>query len=225
MVKWGYQLFQEAIMAFSDLYEVRVEQEVRDQQVVNVFHVLRTAGTFDASDVVAAFNTTILYIWQLCCHTSLEFVRIYAFNLDNPTDFSEEYYVDKVGQRSGGEAYAPFVAVGMRFPRLRLDMRHGYKRFAGLSEADVTGGEISGTLLGLFNNLGLVLVGTWHDDVPNDICNFVIVKRVKILTIDPPGVTYRMPEDDLEFVYYQPQERVVSSALTSQNTRKIGRGA
>ena len=212
-------------MAYSDLYELRINGTVASQEVVNVFHLERVSSVYTAQDLTNAFENWVLPSWRLSVHSGFQFLSAYAYRLADAEDWHERFFTSIFGQRTGGEAYAPFVACAMRFARKRLDMRNGYKRFAGLSEADVTGGLISTTVQSLFLTLGGKLMGVWETDEADAAFHFHIVKRVPYTPAGSTKTAYRLPESAGEYIYYRPSDVSVPRELTSQNTRKIGRGA
>lgn len=203
-------------MALADVYEVRMWGNVLNSNWNLVFHALRASGAYDAEDVMNAASQTWLDELAACMSSDATFEGISAKSLGNPLDFAEYGYTATAGGK-GSDCFSPFAAFTIRFTRKRTDMHHGYKRIAGVSEADVADGVVAAgqeTLLGAF---AAAVMANWELSASpgTAVANYIVVKRV----LD--AGTYRMPATDGELVYYQPSSAVVSHYISSQNSRKF----
>jgi len=158
-------------------------------------------------------------------HQSLIFKRMYIFNISDPVDFYDHAFTATIGSRVAGEAYPPFGCFSLRFVRRRADMRHGYKRFGGLSESDVAGGYLQSGLVTAINTLKGKIVDPWVNPSLEEVCNFCIVKRIPYVVEGSGKTAYRMPESAGEYISYFPTQAVLLGVVTTQNSRKFGRGA
>lgn len=212
---------------FSDLYLVRMNGILLSQQCLNVFLVERTSTDYNAVDVAAAVNANVWGTIRGVLTNSLTMTSIDATSLDNPADFATIAGSPSTGNisSSSGENLAPFLAAAIRFNRQRSDMHHGWMRFSGFREGQVTGNQWAGTITTALVTLGNILMADIKD--PTDsfgICRLHIVKRIPYTA--PSGKrAYRLPENGSEYVSYIPLTYDIYPTVTTQNSRKTGRGA
>ncbi len=156
-------------------------------------------------------------------------VMVYTIAPQQPDVFAAHAFTpgSTLGLRTG-EAMPMFAAWGMEVQRQRRDIRNGYKRFGPIAETDQNGGVATAgalTNLNLLRNaMNLPLELTYQEG--GSTASMVIVKRVKYIP-DPERPTryaYRIPIGGDPLVYYTANQWVYDR-LTTQNTRKIGRGA
>lgn len=134
------------------------------------------------------------------------------------TGFIAEYAIpsaDGAGLASG-EMMPPANAYTFKYIRPNGQFRHGWKRFAGVSEAFVTSGRVTGgTPLSLLDALAQQLEApVVYDNGLNGIGTGVPILMREVVN----GVTLATPMvadvTDVQFVY-----------IGTQNTRKYGRGS
>lgn len=213
-------------MPYDQLYEVRLECSFLNQQVINVFHGETLDPGFEAQHIMEAFVDTILPLWQSATTVSFIFERLYIYRLSDPTDFNDTYFTGIHGvDATSAQNAAPFLAVAVRFPRQRTDMRHGWKRFAGLNEGQFQNGVITAATIANFEDLTDALINPWVNGVVETF-RYAVVKRVLYHPGgDPDKDAYRLPESAGEYVSYFPNQRIIQEELSSQNSRKTGRGS
>lgn len=150
-------LVKESIMP---LYEVVLEQALGGQQIVNRWNF--QSGTIPSGQLGAfllavgmgacgmgginPFGTdTALGAIRPLQSSDVVFSQIVVKNLYSVTDFFTYAFPNSTyGQNTGGTSLSPTVAVGLSTDRTRSDVRRGQKRFAGITEADVTSlGELT----------------------------------------------------------------------------------
>lgn len=204
-------------MALADIYETRWGWEFLGMEGLTVFHLLRAGGGFTAADVQTALIDSIKTAWKNAVSTGVNFNVITTHSVGNPIDFVESDFGNELGTRAG-EPMPPHDVATIRFPRLRTDMHHGYKRFSGLVEGDNESGSLSAGATTLFNTLGTEIISNLEKNANPGVtvANYVVVKRI----LDA-GV-YRLPENDGELVYYIPTSRQVLTHVKTQNSRKLG---
>jgi hypothetical protein len=139
--------------------------------------------------------------------TSIQHFQYEVTNLDNPLEFGT--FSNATFGTVSSEALPPFVAWAFRLNRASRSVRNGQKRIGGVPESLQVNGEATSGALSLLN-LGATALG-------NDIT-----------AISPngtwrPRIAHRLgtvPET------YTPYPMVGASyrAISSQNTRKFGRG-
>jgi hypothetical protein len=211
---------------FSDLYLVRMNGILLSQQCLNVFLVERTSTDYNAVDVAAAVNANVWGTIRGVLSNSLTMTSIDATSLDNPADFATVAGSPSTGNISStsGENLATFIAAAIRFNRQRSDMHHGWMRFSGFREQQVTGDLWAGTVTTALVTLGNILMADIKDPTDSfNICRLHIVKRIAYTA--PSGKrAYRLPENASEYVSYIPLTYELYPTVTTQNSRKVGRG-
>lgn len=198
-------------MAVDDKYLLKDKQTFRAQQVINTYYFVQTAGAGTADALVAAFKADMLPELIAVQSTFLTHESIEVINLDDPTDFYEEALsASNVGTVSG-EMAPVFVAWGYRLLRASRLSRNGYKRIAGVGEADLGDGDAASAALTRLNALATVMGGTITDTVTSSTWKPVIMSRSGVA----PNIVYT-PNDVSGAEYI---------SVTSQNSRKYGRGS
>jgi hypothetical protein len=179
----------------------------------NVFVYEQTGGTGGASELMFEWMTNQLPAIVDCLSVAWEFADVQVINLDDPTDF-DQTFVGSNGTRTG-DPMPSFVAAGFTYARSSRLFNNGSKRLGPISEGDVASGQpVSGylTLLQAAATLmgqPIIDAGTVSTWVP------VIWRRPGTYdsgVVSPPGLFN--PINDVRF-----------TAITTQNTRKIGRGS
>jgi len=211
-------------MAINDLYQLvlTAKYNFTEPTLVNAFYYRDIVGlTSDAAESLAnEFQLDVLPKIAAVVTGSTKFTKLVVKNLYDPTDFWEEL-LSVAGDRSG-EAMPPFNAWSFVSNRKRADIRPGQKRFGILSETDVsTGGFVESGLVTAMDDLAsalgfrmqVSLFDTWEPRV---------VKRIRSGV--PGEYTYRLPESQGEEVSFYPDTWQYRTAVTTQNTRKHGRG-
>jgi len=209
-------------MAIGDIYQIVDTQEEAGQKALNVyFYKVQSASVTDndAGSVVAAYIATILPGIAAFQNNDVVHVSVKAQNLFDEADAHEEL-ISVAGDRGEGEILGTFEAVGFRLVGDNASVRSGAKRFAGIDETAVTDGVIdSEVIIGLLD----AAAGLLFADLPWGLLAAetlipVIVKR--ILT----GDEYRLPTNSGEAVVSRITDALWSPIVTSQVSRKIGRG-
>lgn len=210
-------------MAANDFYEVKLFGSLGGQQTLNIFWYLQTSGSDGADLLAASFFTNLLPLIRDCASSAWTTARTYVSNWSVPTDFIDDTYAPLAGTRPS--IYdTPQSAIAFYQPRKRTDMRQGRKRFSGVAGADVNNGQLAAAAL--LTNLALLAEGLSDPLTTSDPANAwqqIIVRRVNIGTALNPK--YVVPTDITSEDYYTADAWNFKTAVTTQNTRKFGRGA
>lgn len=207
-------------MALVDMFELKFTQAYGSiQDVLNVFHFLRHGDTVLAEDIGDAFIAQIVPLINDLQTASLDNVSVEVQSLADPFNFHTQA-VTGVGDVAG-DRYPTFSAFQLKFPRLRSDMRHGFKRIAGPVETGINGEVLGAAFVATLQALGdrlvqpLVRVGA----PGTTIASYVIIKRIPYVTSGGKNA-YRLPIDDTELAYYAPTSAIASELVTSQVSRR-----
>lgn len=196
-----------------DLIQMIDDQSYLGQQVLNVYYyrITATLGLADGylSDLNDYFTSDIL-------------INIRAIQLDGLLHLSREWRnlsngVDLFADNSvlngtvGGAAtvYTPsFLSAGFMLQRESLATRNGYKRFAGISEANVSGNS----LVGLTTE-----VGNLETNLAQDLL-------IGIIPVAEPVIVKRPINPPVESYVYASIGSASFRSVGTQNSRKAGRG-
>lgn len=209
-------------MALNDMYNIVHDMTNLGQSTLNVYQVERTSAVESAGSISDGFQNSILPVLRAFQSSSVINNELRIFNLGESTDFGTFSIGAAAGFRVGADPPA-FTAAELKFPSLDRAVRTGFKRYAGLLEADDTDGVLGGTVLALLNTLGTAIIAPWLSSIDSHaICNFVIIKRVCDV-VPPPGEPcpqYRLPETGDPLVFYQPNSRIALTSTRSQVSRR-----
>ena len=194
----------------SGLYELIVNQESEGQVCLNVFWYRATDG-MDALglDLAIQFNTVVIPDWLIFVSNTVEIIDIIVRNVGT-ANVDQVLPVGEFGDKVG-PTMPIFNAATATLIRNSKDAGTGHKRVGGILEADVTNGLLvppgSGEWTTLVDHFDQLLSGPGPSDFEP-----VLVNR-KSLDPFPPDFQYAVIVD-VE----------AKARISSQNTRKIGRG-
>lgn len=210
-------------MATNDFYQVKLYGSIGGQQTLNVFWYLQQSGSDGADLLAAAFFTDLLPLIRAIASSAWSTQRTYVSNWNEPVDFLDDTYAPLVGTRPS--IYdTPQSAMAFYQPRKRTDMRQGRKRFSGVAGADVNNGQLAAAaLLTALADLATGLSDPLTTSDPANSWQQVIVRRVNVGT--PTNPVYVVPPDITSDDYYTADAWQFKTAVTTQNTRKFGRGS
>lgn len=216
-------------MAF---YQLTLLGSAQNQQVNNVFHYLTTSLV---ASIQEAFNLNTVFMSDVLPHirgilsATWQANTIYTIAPQQPDVFAAWAFTpgSTPGTRAG-EALPIYNAWSFETIRQRRDIRNGYKRFGPMSEADQSGGnptagalpQLTAARNALNANLELEFGGG------GSTASMIIVKRVRYNPDPerPDHWSYRLPGPGDPLVYYEANQWTFDR-MTTQNTRKIGRGS
>ena len=140
-----------------DIWEIRLRQTFLGQNVVNLFYYKDTdTGDIISLDQISAqFLTDVLNVIIEIQHTGVETVDIRTRKVGG----TNEHVLDGLGSDGTrpGEPLNSFSAYGFRLNRTNIDVRNGSKRFAGVSEDDVSGNGVDAILESLAEDVAQAL--------------------------------------------------------------------
>lgn len=198
-------------VATTAVYKLIVEQTLESQQVRNVFWYRNENDlTGEGAALASEFADVMIDAWTDFTSQDLAInnIRVVEFGTENPDAVQA---VNDAGDVAG-DRMPVFVAAVVRLNRATKSTRDGWKRFAGIPATDVADGVLSGTTLTNFQAFAALL----DDDLaPTGAGIFepIIVNRASI------------DDGQLPVTYSTISSPGARSRLSTQNTRKVGRGA
>ena len=194
-----------------DVVEIVLEAEQFEQDVRNVFHyfIAATVGLTNILEALQAFIDEVVPTIIAVSGDTVHFTQARIKNLTDPDEFGL-IEIDDNGTQSGDQ-YAGFVACGITLNPNSGATRPGSKRMAGVRESDALDGVLTGGGLALWDDLEPVFVAS-IGDTPDWGLIPIILGR-----LDDGGYDLSRDSGILS--------ATVKSQLTSQTSRKIGRGA
>lgn len=204
------------------LVEISNRGTINGQQVMNVwqYRVGAFPGTVTAAQLGEAWwnhvKTTLRAIPTTTAATA--FQSVIVRDLSSLTGDYGEYAVpsgERAGTRAAGSEPSPlpvFNAAGVRLVVATRETRPGQKRFAGLTETDNDNGQLQTAALAALNAHFAVAVPNMTLGAPAAL---VVLKSV-VVRKGPDG----LPVSSQDVVGY-----VINPYMTSQVSRKIGRGS
>jgi len=218
-------------MANNELYQLTLISAFQAQLFNNVFYYLQQsalpADDTAAADLATLFRTEVIkgdpFLTGLTFHSSVVWSTIRVVNVYDVTDFAEN--VDNTD--NGGSSITPlppYASIGFRTNWLGQSVHRGYKRFSGITEDVNTNGAVSSEMVAGAGAFATVLGSPLDDGIGH--WTPVVVKRTKYIT-DKGTEAYRLPlnEADAAGKIFPALAWNLVSNLTTQNTRKFGRGA
>lgn len=200
----------------------------RDQEILNVsyFEVLAV----DPGGVVAipsylAKGWGVKWFEALAgnFNVGLEFVRVEVDEV-NGVDIGVYAYVNGEAGTVAGESMAPFDAVSVQFLRNDRTTRHGWKRFGAVPETFQAGGSLtSGAITQWTTDMQTLY---YPNPVPIVTINQLDPSDDVVGTVDVRAIIWGGNSPSFPMGRYQPIAGFqVKPELSTQNTRKIGRGS
>lgn len=199
--------------SLGDLIQCVDNQLYLGQQVLNVFYyrVTSITGLSDGylNDLNDRWEEGILEKIRQIQATQLQHTSREWKNLTNGVDLLVDgTVIDGAASHSDANLEPSFVSAGFILRRESLATRNGYKRFAGLSETDITGNEWTGDMTAI-HDIETALAADLVEGLAT-LAEPVIVRR----PITPPVSSYT----------YSSIGSASFRGIGTQNTRKAGRG-
>lgn len=205
-------------MAIGDIYELIDIQILAGQQVLNVYHYKQLADPTIGTPIAAlegAFYTFIQSLAMPAQSTSLAHLGYRVTNLDNPDEF--DVLVSTETGQVAGDCLPPFCAWAFRLNRATRSVRNGQKRVGGVPEAFQVNGVETAAAEALLVPLGIAMGAIITEPVSGGSFQPRILH--KATEAGPGGVPPATPRADYAISSGQ------YTRLSTQNTRKFGRGA
>jgi hypothetical protein len=208
------------VAAVGDIYQIVDAQRQNSQVCLNVFFYRRTAEVLvgnPAQQVADAFDTSVLPHIKAIQTNTVTHEEIRVTNLFDPSDTYTKL-ISEPGLSTEVESN-PFDATGFRLVQSNGAVRNGAKRFAGAAEGDSTAGIITNTdFISLLILAGTAMVSGVDIGIVTNALIPVIVKRILA------GGKYRLPANSGEAVFGDITDALYNVDVTSQVSRKYGRG-
>lgn len=207
--------------ATNDLYQLTDHQRLEGQEVINTYFyrlASATAGN-SAEQLVSSWIDQILPGILDIQNNGLLHYAVSAKNLYNESEAWTEL-VSEEGAYGAGDTLPSFNAVGFRLVGDNAAVHDGQKRYAAVPEAAQDDSVITDTtyLDWLATVAGLLVAGLTVGLAP-DVFVPIVVGRL----LD--GGSYRLPTNSGEAVVSNIIDALFNIDVTSQTSRKIGRGA
>jgi len=187
-------------------------QSCLGQEVINTWAYESFDSTATATELAALFQDTRVADLQTIQSDQLTHSSVQVFNLDDLTDFATSIAVNS-GTLTGN-CMPPFVCYAFRFIRATRETRHGHKRIAGVAETSVLNGVVESSFTTTLQSVGTHFADTLTGESATYIPR--IYRRAKLTTGGGgPWAASFHPIVSVE----------TELILSSQNSRKIGRGA
>jgi len=213
-------------MAFYHLTLLATNQS---QQIVNTFDYITTSllpSSEEASELNAEFIGNVLTPIKNTLSTGWAGSSIYTIAPYSPDVFAQVLFTpgSQVGARSGDQM-PRFVAWGFKCGRLRRDIKDGAKRLSPISEGDQVGGTPLAATLILLAAAATAMksVLTLEYVAGSSAASPAIIKRTRTTNADG-SYSYHLPHGMEPLVYYEATQWTFDE-ITTQNTRKTGRGS
>jgi len=224
------------------LYELVLRGEFLGEQTINRFHYNQSgtpaavSGSFALVSALGFIQDggitpagTLFAAISNMLSTSQTFVEVTCKALYDVEDFYVLPYIPPLAGGATGEASPTFVAYGFTSNRVRTDIRRGQKRFAGCSETYLAPG---GVLTGAGITAALPLADALGETVTYD-------DEGNTITFNPVVLSFEKYAPSVGKVAYRPYATLAAQlthmaagitwnyrpTVTSQNSRKVGRGA
>lgn len=226
----------------ASLYEVVLVQSLDGQEVINSFNFLGD-GTPAAVQFSFALTSAMGFIPDAGLYpagifsklrqlqsTDLRYVETIVKDVYSLTDFYTRPFINTFGQVSNASGNLPtYNAYSFRTNRVTRGVRRGQRRFAGLVEGSVDNwGKLTDGNIALVNELAVLMSSTLTYNDEGNTLTFTpcIVGKQK----------YTTPSGKSAYRYYPTYAEQVNHLakgvqwegiqfITTQNSRKVGRGA
>lgn len=198
-----------------NVYELRVFGRLLGQECLNVFHYRQTSATAvdnSSEDLIDAYREVVrdpILTIQASQYT-LERYEAANISVVGPDFYALSEPAPLAGGRVG-DVISSFQAWGFRYNRATRLSRNGWKRIAGVIEADSTNGVLNPAINALINAAAAAMAIDITGTLYNVSFEPVIYRAVPTSTGQLPGA---FPINGVNYV-----------RITTQNTRKVGRGS
>jgi hypothetical protein len=217
-------------MAVGDVYEVVAAQLYGTSTVLNVFFyeqiaiVVPAPPNTIASLLAEQWDEQVGSVIREIQNVDVVWDEIRCRNLFDSSD-AGSYVVSDTGTASETEGMGPFVATAFQLFGDNPAVKNGAKRFVGVVESWQADGIVTSAPIIAQGELvaeALATNVTAGDVIPTDTWAPVIVKRVR--SGSPGAYEYRLPESVGETVLSRVASALLNVFLSSQVSRKYGRG-
>lgn len=199
-------------MAIGDVWQITIRGAYHAQEIVNVFwYIAATATAVDLLATTTEFRATVLPAIAEVQGGQMSWENILLKQITGGRGFRSEVISPAVAGVQTGEDMPPAICWTFRYERIQWDHRHGYKRFAGVTEGNQASGEAVPAILPSLEDLADILEAQLVPSAGTALTPVVYHQWENGQKLDPPeahsigGVSY--------------------SHIGTQNSRKYGRGS
>jgi len=193
-------------MAIGNHYILIDLQVVDSMEMLNVYAYEQTTGSGDSSALAAAYVDSILPSMKAFQSSGLEHIKVQVTNKEVPSDFTE--LATAVSGEISGERLPPFCAFSVQLSRASRASRNGHKRVGGVPEVSQQQGTLSSGALAQLQTYADAIAAPLVDSDGNSWT---------------PKIWRRLSATHAED-FFPINAGIASNNVTSQNTRKFGRG-
>lgn len=230
MVRLGYSWYtyqklrqtqqKGVFLADNDIYEIVDIGYNNDQLNINVYHYFAdnpVAGNVNAETLAGLFVEDVLPKVAAIQNTSLLHTQVQVKNLFDPTDaFTDLIAVP--GTVTNSDEAPIMLAIGVTLSHNNAAVRKGRKAYGGLDEAEMANGSVVGSgLITSLGNLMTQLVDPLTDTLVDTYFPIVLSSLLA-------GGGYGVPANLSQAVYGVLDAATYNPLITTQNSRKTGRG-
>lgn len=205
------------VIGGNSLFKVIVKQTYLGQKCQNVFWYFKNVApnSIDALDVANAFHDAVLSDWETLTHEDWDTDTIEVIEVTSLENFTEITSAIGPGVKTGN-ALASTIALGIKMVRTTRETRSGWKRLVGLAQSDLAENDwASGT-----QTQASSLADEFSADL--SVAGTTIFPCLVRQTKDPDTKELLDPD---EWIYNLVSTAIVKSEVTTQNSRKPGRGS
>jgi hypothetical protein len=196
-------------MAIGDIYRITMQVSYLDQECSNRFFYRNTSVDGNAEDAGRAVNSEVTPAIRDAVSDDVLWQGYEVVNLNDIDDFA--YVGSGFTGALSGVTTAPFLAWGFRLNRSSRSIRNGSKRFVGVvEEAMDNRGEPTTTQQPLLDAIATALADTIENNLNTGPQFEPVLVRLNQVT--------QLPELVVKV------QSAVFTRLTTQNSRKFGRG-
>lgn len=206
--------------SIGDVYQLVDEQALESQKIVNVyFYRLDTPVVGNVAEMLStSWIANVLPDVLAIQGDALSHRSVTVRNLFNESEAYTEL-ISETGGYAGSDLLPTFNAVGFRLIGDNAAVRNGQKRFAGVPESAQTNSVVTyAPFLAQLATLAVTLAAGLPIGLDIDALIPVIVQRILV------GSNYELPSSAGEAVLSEVIDALFNVDVTSQTSRKIGRG-
>jgi len=183
------------------------------QTCLNVHLYELLTGTATAAQVAVGYSNNVVDHMKDMQSEHVTHTEIRVNNVDDPDDFAS-IFPETAGIVTG-DALPPYCAFAIFWPRLSRASRNGWTRIPGVCESQQGDGVLDGTTLTNLNAIAAFLFG-WTDTE----IGYSTIRRIW----RRPQTPEQHPPDGVEQAFFPCDTGFGIENVSTQNTRKFGRG-
>jgi len=213
-------------MAINDVYGVTTVSGFTGNiaEQTYFYELVSGSGSASAADLATEFRDEVVPLILDIIQTDVPLYSTRTVNLFDDADWEEYLYSTAPTGTRVGQAMPPFVVAGFKSAKPTSSQAPARKRYGSLSESDVQGNGLQ-DVSSYFDALDALAAKLGEPMITGtaNTYNPVIVKRISYTT-SGGKTAYRLPEGQFESITFPATNWQWTNIVTSQITRKLGRG-